>query len=112
MSVFDENTKEFWEGTMTVTDELGTKITKEVLPNLEKVFSGLLGLQQVWIVNDVEDKIQDAIDNTTTLSGYAPEAWYMWGETLRLMMVWINTPQETLMGKTPLQVILKRYEKV
>lgn len=97
---------------MDAAQELSVRIPGEVLPEAEALFSKILAMQQVWIVNDMEDKIAEAIaNNNAKIEGIAASDWYALGESLRLLLTFVNTPQESLMGKSILQVILKRYKR-
>lgn len=110
--MYDENTREFWEEKrVKTTDKLALEVTETILPQLRALFTQLLGLQQFWVVNEIEDKVQAAIDANETLSGYLPSDWYLWGATVRELLEWVNAPTTVLMDKTPLQVFLKDYEK-
>lgn len=100
-------------GNMSAEQELAVRIPGEILPEAERLFSKVLGVQQVWIINGISEKIAEALaNNNANIEGIPASEWYKLGEALRLLLTFANTPQSTLMNDTVLEVILKRYKRV
>lgn len=99
-------------GNVNAEQELAQRIPQEILPQTEQLFSKILGVQQVWIVNDMASKIEAALtNNNERIEGIQASDWYKLGEALRLLLTFVNTPQESLMGDTILEVVLRRYKR-
>lgn len=99
-------------GQMTAEEEIAARVQQQVLPALRSEFKELADLQQVWIVNGIEAKVTAATMADEPLAGYSAADWATWGEVLRQLMTWLNTPIEALNDATPGQVLVKRYTVV
>jgi len=99
-------------GQVTAEEEIAARVQQQVLPALRSEFKELGDLQQVWIVNGIEAKVLAAATAGEPLAGYSAADWATWGEVLRQLMTWLNTPIEALGGATPGQVLVKRYTAV
>lgn len=85
------------------------KTLDELLPLLRNGLSMMQSLQLTWLYNDVEVKIKAAAEAGIALEEYSPADWGAWGEMLRKLLEFLNTPVETLGGITPLAVLAKQY---
>lgn len=99
-------------GNLTAEEEIAARVQQQVLPALRSEFKELGDLQQVWIVNGIEAKVTAAAAAGEPLAGYSAADWATWGEVLRQLMTWLNTPIAALGGATPGQVLIKRYTVV
>lgn len=97
---------------LSAEQELANRIPGEILPEVEALFSKILGVQQIWIINGMEQKIAAALaNNNAKIEGIPASDWYNFGEALRLLLTFVNEPQPSLMDKNILQVVLKRYKR-
>ena len=81
----------------------------ELLPLLRSGLATLQSLQLTWLYNGVEKQIEAAAAAGVPLEEYSPADWAAWGEMLRKLLEFLNTPVETLGGITPLAVLAKQY---
>ena len=101
-------------GTTTVGDvapeiEIAARVQSQMLPGLRQQLRDLRDLQEIWIVNGLSDTVTAHVEAGEPLAGYAALDWAAWGEVLRQLMTWLDTPIATLAGATPRQVLVKRY---
>ena len=99
-------------GLVTAEQEIAARVQQQVLPALRTELKELGDLQQVWLVNGIEAKVAAAALAGEPLAGYSAADWATWGEVLRQLMTWLNTPITELGGMTPGQALIKRYTAV
>ena len=99
-------------GLVTAEEEIAVRVQQQVLPALRTQLKELGDLQSVWLVNGIEAKVEAAALAGEPLAGYSAADWATWGEVLRQLMTWLETPIEALGGATPGQALIKRYTAV
>lgn len=99
-------------GLVSAEEEIAARVQQQVLPALRTQLKELGDLQSVWLVNGIEAKVEAAALAGTPLAGYSAADWATWGEVLRQLMTWLETPIESLGGATPGQALIKRYTAV
>ena len=85
--------------------EIAARGQAQMLPGLRK-------LQEIWLVNGLSETVAAHVVSGEPLAGYAALDWAAWGEVLRQLMEWLDTPIAELAGATPRQVLVKRYTAV
>lgn len=91
-------------GELTAEEEIAARAQALIRSNLRGDFTELLALQRLWTTNGMEAKITAAAQGNTTLVGYSPAVWALWGEVLRQFITWFETENPalvTLGGSTP-----------
>lgn len=91
-------------GELTAEAEIATRAQALIRNALRSDFTELLALQRLWLTNGMEAKITAAAQGNTTLAGYSPAVWALWGEVLRQFITWFETPNSALIalgGSTP-----------
>ena len=92
--------------------EIAARVQGQMLPGLRQQLRDLRDLQEIWIVNGVSDTVAAHVASGEPLASYAALDWAAWGEVLRQLMEWLDTPIAELAGATPRQVLIKRYTAV
>lgn len=92
--------------------EIAARVQAQMLPGLRQQLRDLRDLQEIWIVNGLSDTVTAHVVSGEPLAGYAALDWAAWGEVLRQLMEWLDTPIAELAGATPRQVLIKRYTAV
>lgn len=99
-------------GQLTAEEEIAARVQQQVLPALRTELKELGDLQQVWLVNGIEAKVAAAAAAGESLAGYSVADWAVWGEVLRQLQTWLETPIAELSGLTPGQALIRRYTAV
>lgn len=92
--------------------EIVARVQQQMLPTLRSALKDLRELQEIWIVNGMSDLVAAHVVSGEPLAGYAALDWAAWGEVLRQLMTWLDTPIAELGDATPRQVLVKRYTAV
>ena len=92
--------------------EIAARVQAQMLPGLRQQLRDLRDLQEIWIVNGLSDTVTAHVVSGEPLAGYAALDWAAWGEVLRQLMEWLDTPIAELADATPRQVLIKRYTAV
>lgn len=106
---FDPYQPNYGLGEMPAEEEIARRVVGETLPALRGFLAKLSAMQQEWYVNGIPAKIDAAAKEERTLAGHSAETWRDWGETFLALQTFLATPLESLNGKTPAQVLMKRY---
>lgn len=93
---------------MSSEEEIARRLVGKTLPALRAFLAELSAMQQEWYVNGIPAKIDAAEAAEQTLAGHSAETWRDWGETFIALQTFLSTPIATI-GKTPAQVLIKRY---
>ena len=92
--------------------EIVARVQQQMLPTLRSALKDLRELQEIWIVNGMSELVAAHVVSGEPLAGYAALDWAAWGEVLRQLMTWLDTPIAALGDATPRQVLVKRYTAV
>lgn len=92
--------------------EIIARVQAQMLPTLRSALKDLRELQEIWIVNGISETVAAHVLSGEPLAGYAAADWAAWGEVLRQLMTWLDTPIAELGNATPRQVLVKRYTAV
>jgi hypothetical protein len=92
--------------------EIAARVQAQMLPGLRTALRDLRELQEIWLVNGLSETVAAHVVSGEPLAGYAALDWAAWGEVLRQLMEWLDTPIAELAGATPRQVLVKRYTAV
>lgn len=92
--------------------EIVARVQQQMLPTLRSALRDLRELQEIWIVNGLSETVAAHVVSGEPLAGYSPADWAAWGEVLRQLMTWLDTPIAELGDATPRQVLVKRYTAV
>jgi hypothetical protein len=96
-------------GEQPIEIELATRITGRILPILREVLTELSAVQMAWIDNDVQALIDDAKSKNTTLVGFTPATWELWGTAFTLFQLFAVAPQEAIGGVALRKVVMQKY---
>ena len=92
--------------------EIVARVQAQMLPTLRSALKDLRELQEIWIVNGMSELVAAHVVSGEPLAGYSAADWAAWGEVLRQLMTWLDTPIVELGNATPRQVLVKRYTAV
>ena len=92
--------------------EIAARVQGQMLPGLRVALRDLRELQEIWIVNGLSETVAAHVVSEEPLAGYAALDWAAWGEVLKALMTWLDTPIAELGNATPRQVLVKRYTAV
>lgn len=102
----------------TAEAEIVATVNGAVLPGLRGFLTQLAELQAIWTApgNNIQGKIIAAAQAGQPLAGYSPLVWAQWGEVLKALLVFLETPidillpdGQTTITTTPKNVLLTRY---
>lgn len=102
-------------GQLSAEEEIAARAQALIRSNLRGDFTELLALQRLWTTNGMEAKIIAAAQGETTLVGYSPAVWALWGEVLRQFITWFETPNPALValgGSTPEAAVFTNWTTV
>ena len=97
---------------VTAEDEIAARAQTLIRTALRGDFNELMLLQRLWTTNGMEAKIAAAATAETTLAGYSPQTWALWGEVLRQFLTWFQTENPAMValgGSTPEAAIFTNY---
>lgn len=90
-------------------EELAKTIITEMLPPLRDLYKRMVGIQVEWLTDDLQEPLATAAANNTLLAGHSAATWEGWGKLLLKLQVWLETPDADLGGKTPKDLLFKKY---
>jgi hypothetical protein len=104
-------------GAIPAEQEIADAVMTTILPGLRAMFRELGDVQTTWLTpgNQIAAKIGAAAVAGETLAGFPADTWVTWGETLKALNTFLNTPisiqlpSGQVLETTPLNALITRY---
>ncbi len=104
-------------GAVPAEREIVDLVMGTLLPGLRALFRELGDVQTTWLTpgNQITEKITAAAVAGQNLAGFPADTWVTWGETLKALNTFLNTPitiqlpSGDALETTPLNALITRY---
>ena len=101
----------------TAEQEIANRVMNSLFPALRTALTEMTEINEIWIANDLSDKITAAALAGEPLAGYSPAAWATWGQILPYVVAFLTTeytaqlPDGSTKTETPKQTLMRRYQQ-